>query len=90
MDRADSDGYWKVDLWAVEEECLEEDRAETEHLLKAMDSGNRKLIIEVKHSLLTAEGRSPMLSSYHVYQAVLVKGLSGPFHKYRYVLLLDF
>lgn len=75
MDRVDSDGHWKVDLWAVDEQCLEEDRAEAEHLLRTMDSDRRKLIIEVKHSLLTPEGRSPMLSSYHVYQAVLVKGL---------------
>jgi len=75
MDRVDSDGYWKVDLWAVDEEGSEEDRSETEHLLKAMDPRKTKLIIEVKRSLLTPEGRTPMLSSYHVYQAVLVKGL---------------
>jgi len=60
MDRVDSDGYWKVDLWAVDEEGSEEDRSETEHLLKAMDPGKRKLIIEAKRSLLTPEGRTPM------------------------------
>ena len=40
-----------------------------------MDEETRKLILEVKYSLLTPEGRTPSLSGRHIYRAVLFEGL---------------
>jgi hypothetical protein len=42
----------------------------------AMDEEKRKLILDVKHSLINAEGRTPFLSGYHIYRAVLFEGLT--------------
>ena len=40
-----------------------------------MDDDTWSRILEIKHSLLTPDGRTPVLSGYHIYQAVLFKGL---------------
>ncbi|MBI9011796.1 MAG: hypothetical protein JEZ08_06145 [Clostridiales bacterium] len=36
----------------------------------------RKKIIELKHALLTKDGRTPVLSGYYIYQAVLYENLT--------------
>ena len=35
----------------------------------------RKLIVDTKQTLLTAEGRTPVFSGYHIYCAVIDHGL---------------
>ena len=66
---------WKIDLWAKNREALAENRAEMEQISQMMDEETRKFIVEVKHSLLTPEGRTPFLSGYKIYQAVFYEGL---------------
>ncbi|MFC1714968.1 hypothetical protein ACFL6S_14970 [Candidatus Poribacteria bacterium] len=69
------DVLWKMDLWARDREALEENRVMMERMRQMMDEETRKLIVEVKHSLLTPEGRTPFLSGYKIYEAVLFEGL---------------
>ena len=66
---------WKIDLWAKDKEALEEDRRAMQRTRQMMDEEARKLILEVKYSLLTPEGRTPPLSGRHIYRAVLFEGL---------------
>ena len=75
LDVGDWDMPWKIDLWARDKEALAEDRATMERVHQAMDEETRRLIIETKRSLLTPEGRTPPLSGFHIYEAVLFKGL---------------
>ena len=66
---------WKIDLWAVDAESIEKSKAWIARVRQALDEGTRRLIIEAKHSLLTPEGRTPILSGYHICEAILFKGL---------------
>ena len=66
---------WKIDLWARDREALEENRATMERMCQMMDEETRKLIVEVKYSLLTPEGRTPFSSGYKIYEAILFEGL---------------
>lgn len=67
---------WKIDLWAKDEKSCKEHEAEMSEIARRLDIKHREIIVEIKHSLLTPEGRTPMLSGYHIYQAVLFKGLT--------------
>ena len=66
---------WKIDLWAKGREALAEDRRAMQATQQMMDEATRKLILEIKYSLLTPEGRTPPLSGRHIYRAVLFEGL---------------
>ena len=67
---------WKIDLWAKDRQSCETHIKMMKCIRDAMDNDQRKLIIDIKHSLLTPEGRTPVLSGYHIYQAVLFEGLT--------------
>ena len=66
---------WKIDISATDTEYLEKNRASMERIRRALDEETRRSIIQIKHALLTSEGRTPVLSGYHIYEAVLFKGL---------------
>ena len=66
---------WKIDLWALKPEEIQKHKKDMQATNQALNHSNRKLIIEIKTSLLNNEGRTPILSGYHIYQAVLVHGL---------------
>lgn len=66
---------WKIDLWAFNQQQIENDMLEIQKIKKNLNEENRKLILEIKESLITDEGRTPILSGYHIYQAVLFHGL---------------
>jgi len=66
---------WKIDLWAVGEKEIAKTQAGMERIRAALTKETRKRIIDIKHALLTPEGRTPILSGYHIYEAVLFKGL---------------
>ena len=67
---------WKIDLWAKDCRACEEHIAMMDDIRNAMDDKKRKLIVDIKHSLINDEGRTPVLSGYRVYQAVLFEGLT--------------
>jgi hypothetical protein len=77
--RLDTGGWkmpWKIDIWATEEHDFAANQALMERIGGALDAEKRELIIRIKRSLLTPEGRTPVLSGYHIYEAVLFKGLA--------------
>jgi hypothetical protein len=66
---------WKIDIWSTDKKAADENRRDMERIKKSLTQETRKLILDVKYSLITDEGRTPVLSGYHIYQAVLVEGL---------------
>ena len=66
---------WKIDIWSMDEEAVDENRRDMERIKKSLTQETRTLILDVKYSLITEEGRTPVLSGYHIYQAVLVEGI---------------
>ena len=67
---------WKVDLWAMDESLYTEKQQDIVEIKRRMDPESRNLILRIKHSLLTPEGRTPMNSGYHIYRAVLFENLT--------------
>ncbi len=68
---------WKVDIWAVDEAHIHQNDGLMERIRGALDSTSRRLILEMKHALLTDEGRTPFLSGVPLCEAVLFEGLRG-------------
>jgi hypothetical protein len=68
---------WKIDIWVTEPKELDESKANMKRLQDAMTEDARRLIVQVKHNLLTDEGRTPQGSGYFVYQAVLFEKLTN-------------
>jgi hypothetical protein len=66
---------WKLDIWALPAEEIAAKQAELERLKGKLTPERRRLILEIKHALLTPEGRTPALSGYPIYRAVLDQGL---------------
>lgn len=66
---------WKIDLWSFEKDVLEKNRKKMEDFAARIDEDKRKRIIQLKHSLLTSQGRTPVFSGYHIYQAVLIHNI---------------
>ena len=66
---------WKVDIWAVDQECLSRNKGEMQKVHSALTPEMRRLILEMKQALMLPSGRTPSLSGYHIYQAVLFEGL---------------
>jgi hypothetical protein len=66
---------WKVDIWALPPAVIEANQTELERLKSKLTPQKRTLILELKQALLTPEGRTPILSGYHIYCAVLDHGM---------------
>ena len=67
---------WNVDLWSFEQSVLEENWSRMLKIAGLIDDSKRQMIIQLKHALLTDQGRTPKFSGYHLYQAVLYDGLT--------------
>lgn len=67
---------WNVDLWSFEQSVLEENWSRMQKTADLIDESKRRMIIQLKHSLLTDQGQTPKFSGYHIYQAVLFNGLT--------------
>jgi hypothetical protein len=68
---------WKLDLWAVPQVHIKNSQTELDRLKRKMTAEHRELILKTKASLITDAGRTPPLSSYPIYCAVLDLGLSS-------------
>lgn len=75
IDRGQARKPWKIDLWAFSPEAIRKSREEMKEILKRLDRQKREQIIELKHSLLIEDDRTPIFSGYHIYQAVLFKNM---------------
>ena len=67
---------WKIDIWAHDAYQFADNMALMDRIQAAMTDDARRFIVEVKQALLTPEGRTPVLSGYHIYQAVLFEGVT--------------
>jgi len=76
IDRGTGNKPWKVDLWAMDPKAVDEHISLMDKILDDMTDDSRKTIIEIKHALLTKDGRTPVLSGYYIYQAVLYEKLT--------------
>lgn len=65
---------WKFDIWTLDNEALNEHRKTIEALKAKVTPETRELVCRIKQKLLTPKGRTPSLSSWHLYQEVLVNG----------------
>ena len=72
---AGSGTVWKIDIWAVESPDLNRYRMSMERFAGALTDDSRRLILDTKQALMLPEGRTPMMSGFHIYEAVLFKGL---------------
>ena len=66
---------WKLDIWALPPAVIEANQTELVRLKSKLTPKKRRLILEIKQALLTPEGRTPILSGYHIYCAVLDHGM---------------
>ena len=69
---------WKIDVWGVDAAPVETNRLWMEKAREKLDDETRRLILEVKISLVNAEGRTPIQSGFHICEAVLFRGLREP------------
>ncbi len=70
-----TDKTWKMDLWIVDKEDLENNKNYTSKIIKNLNEENRSLILNIKNSIINEEGRTPFTSGYNIYEAILFKGL---------------
>ena len=68
---------WKIDLLSFEKKFLDARMQEVEEIKQKITPQKRALILQRKHELMErcGKGRTPSLSSYHLYKAVLDEGL---------------
>jgi len=71
----DNGEEWKLDIWAVDEAQIRQNKAVMERIRAALDEQSRRLILDMKRAILTKEGRTPVLSGIPLYEAVLFEGL---------------
>lgn len=67
---------WKVDLWSLDPDLLEQKMAPMRHFLDCMTPELRRQILRYKLSVLTSTGRTPMYSGYFIYKAFIDEGLT--------------
>jgi hypothetical protein len=66
---------WKIDLWSLDPDLLEEKMAPMRHFLSCLTPELRLQIIRYKLSMLNLAGRTPMYSGYYIYKAFIDEGL---------------
>ena len=67
---------WKVDLWSLDPDLLEQKMAPMRHFLDCLTPELRRQILRYKLSVLTSTGRTPMYSGYFIYKAFIDEGLT--------------
>ena len=75
IDHGDWERPWKIDIGSLSESIIEKKQAELIDLKNRMTPEHRHLILNVKHRLLTSEGRTPMYSGLYIYRGVVNQGL---------------
>ena len=66
---------WKIDIWAIDQDFIEEKTAEMRSIIERITPEQRELILNYKFSILTKEYRTPIFSGIYIYQAVLDHGM---------------
>ena len=69
---------WKIDIWAVNSNFIEEKTAELSAFKAQMNPEIREFILNYKFSILNEEGRTPTFSGIHIYRAVFDLKIKTP------------
>jgi hypothetical protein len=67
---------WKIDIWSLEDEVIDEKMADIIRFKQRMTAEVRERILRYKYSILTEGGRTPMYSGYHICRAFIDQGLT--------------
>jgi hypothetical protein len=62
---------WKLDMWLIDEKQAGKTLADTKKIKAQLTEEKCAAILEWKNRLLTKDGRTPSLSGYWLYQAIL-------------------
>jgi hypothetical protein len=71
----DGGQLFKLDIWMISEAERIENKRIMDEIRAALTEDKKRLILDMKQRFMTDAGRTPSLSGYHLYQAVLFKGL---------------
>ena len=63
-----------MDIWSLDAAGIAANRRLMNSFLDKLNGRLRRLILEYKYSILNEDGRTPSLSGYYIYEAVLNKG----------------
>ena len=66
---------WKIDIWAADEDFIQQKTAELQTLASKMSSAQRNLILEYKYAVLNDKGRTPTFSGIFIYRAIVDHGM---------------
>lgn len=77
---------WKIDLWSIDPELLEQKMAPMRRFRERMTPALRLQIIQYKLSVLTPALRTPMYSGYFIYKAFIDEGLTDFAEITRYLI----
>lgn len=69
---------WKVDIWWLDENVIQEKMKSMHHFKKVLTPELRQQIIRYKASLVNSLGRTPQFSGYFIYKAFLDEGMRDP------------
>ena len=75
MINPDNGEEWTLDIWAVDDAHVQQNNGLMQRIRDALDGPSRRLILDMKHALLTKDGRTPPLSGIPLCDAVLFEGL---------------
>ncbi len=67
---------WKIDIWSLEDQVLDEKMAEIHRFKQAMTAELRERILRYKYSILTQDHRTPTFSGYYICRAFIDEGLT--------------
>jgi hypothetical protein len=77
---------WKIDLWSLSEEVIQQNVEELRHFQKKMTPDLREQIITYKLSVMTSQKRTPKYSGYYIYKAFIDEGLTDFKHVTQYLI----
>lgn len=77
-------GIWKLDIWSLAAPDFEKNRVLIETLKSRLDPQTRDLIFELKHEMMSGNGRVPQMGSHFLYQAILLNGMRDKKALYAY------
>lgn len=63
-----SNRSWKIDLWAVDEDTILQNKLYIDKVIEQLNDENRRIIINTKYSILNKDGRMPPNSGYYIYK----------------------
>ncbi len=66
---------WKVDIWSISEELLQAKMADMRRYREKMTPALHERILLYKHSVMTADMRTPAMSGHFIYRAFIDEGL---------------